>query len=318
MTIRKQARAAAGRARRYLRGKLTPPPPTFATAVPRPVPEGWSEAELRRLMESLSIDDARPEALAGYVHEAFWRFLHTWGCVRDDEGPALELGANPYFLTYLLQTFTDLDMTLANFFGAEHGTLVQEVRWRNHDGSEHTEKMRSDLFNMEEDRFPYPDNAFEVVLFCEILEHLLMNPLHALGEIRRVLRPTGKLVLTTPNVARLDNVLSLVASENVYDPYSGFGPYGRHNREYTMHDVARLLRFAGFEIEHQFTADSCRPATPYAERPGYAAVAPELGFRQNDLGQYLFVVARPVRPPRAGLPDFLYRSYPADQIVAGG
>ncbi len=92
------------------------------------------------------------------------------------------------------------------------------------------------------------------MLFCEIVEHLLLDPLHALHEIHRVLRPSGLLVLTTPNVARLGNVLALVAGANIYDPYSGFGPLGRHNREYTRHELVALLRFAGFTVEAAFTA----------------------------------------------------------------
>ena len=269
-------------------------------------------------MESFGIDDAPPEALAGYVDEAFWRFLHTWGCVRDAHGTVLELGANPYYLSYMLRHFTDLEPTLANFFGSERGTLVQEVHWRGRDGSEHAEKLRCDLFNLEEDPFPYANSSFDVVLFCEILEHLLMDPLRVLREIHRVLAPTGLLVLTTPNVARIENVLALMAGVNIYDPYSGYGPYGRHNREYTMHDLVRLLRFCGFTIERQFTADSRAPITPYEQHPAYDAVAPALAFRKDDLGQYLFVVARPTAPPTEGLPAFLYRSYPQDQIVDAG
>ena len=130
---------------------------------------------------------------------------------------------------------------------------------------------------MEEDPFPYPDNSFSVVFFCEIIEHLLMNPLHSLNEIHRVLAPDGTLVITTPNVARLENVLALVAGTNIYDPYSGHGPYGRHNREYTLHDLAGVLEFAGFTIDRAFTADSRAPLQPYESQPGYAAVAPALG-----------------------------------------
>jgi SAM-dependent methyltransferase len=97
--------------------------------------------------------------------------------------------------------------------------------------------------------------VFDVVLFCEILDHLLVDPVAALREIHRVLRPGGTLVLTTPNVARLESVARLLAGANIYDPYSGHGPYGRHNREYTMSELEQLLIAAGFVVDSAFSAD---------------------------------------------------------------
>jgi SAM-dependent methyltransferase len=284
--------------------------PQLPTALPRPVPEGWTEEELRDVMGTLRIDGGDTGELAAYLADAFWRFLHTWGLARHERGPALELGANPYFITWLLMEFTDLDLELANYFGDDRAELVQTIEWRGRDGASHEVPFRSALFNMEEGTFPYDDDSFAVVLFCEIIEHLLMNPLHALGEIRRVLRPNGLLVLSTPNVARLGNVLSIAAGENIYDPYSGYGPYGRHNREYTMHELVHLLRFAGFTPEVTFTADA--HPEPFAHRFAYDELASVVDFRRNDLGQYLFVSARATHAPMAGLPSFLYRSYPPD------
>ena len=42
----------------------------------------------------------------------------------------------------------------------------------------------------------------------------------------RVLKPLGAMILTNPNVVRLENVAKLMSGANVYDAYSGYGPYG--------------------------------------------------------------------------------------------
>jgi SAM-dependent methyltransferase len=237
--VKRYAAGAVNRVRRRAtKGGAASPapteaPPLPATGVAHPLPDGCSDDEIRALMGTFRIDDSPPGSLDGYWNEAYGRFLHTWGLVRDAGEPGstvLELGANPYFLTWLMTRFTDLDLSLANFFGSSTGELVQRLSVG--EGSEQTElDMATRLFNMEEEPFPYDDGSFDVVLFCEIIEHLLMDPLHALAEINRVLRPDGRLVVTTPNVARLGNVLAMSSGGNLYDPYSGFGPYGRHNRE---------------------------------------------------------------------------------------
>lgn len=252
-------------------------------------------------------------ALDGYVDDSFWRFLYTWDMVRHDSGTCLEIGANPYFTTFLLTEYTDLQLTLTNYYG-QPGEVTETLSYVAPGAAERTErKQHSRMLNVEEERFPFDDGSFDVVLFCETIEHLLMDPLSALREINRVLRPGGALILTTPNVARLQNVLTMVAGANMYDPYSGFGPYGRHNREFTRHELERLLAFAGFDVEHSMTADG-HPWDP-AAWACYPAVAPLLGSRGADLGQYLFVRATAARAPQQGLPSFLYRSYPEGDIV---
>ncbi len=49
---------------------------------------------------------------------------------------------------------------------------------------------------------PHPDGAFDLVLLCEVAEHL-PTEIPVVAEIGRVLAPGGHFVLSTPNVARL-------------------------------------------------------------------------------------------------------------------
>jgi 2-polyprenyl-3-methyl-5-hydroxy-6-metoxy-1,4-benzoquinol methylase len=139
-----------------------------------------------------------------------------------------------------------------------------------------------------------------------------MNPLHCLREINRCLKPNGILITTTPNVARLGNVFAIIDGASIYDPYSGFGPYGRHNREYSLTELNKLLEFAGFKSTKSFTANS--HADDLSLRSGYDKICQLVTHRPNDLGQYLFTKATKVGEPKRGLPAFLYRSWPEEEM----
>jgi 2-polyprenyl-3-methyl-5-hydroxy-6-metoxy-1,4-benzoquinol methylase len=54
------------------------------------------------------------------------------------------------------------------------------------------------------DKMPWTDNSFDVVSGWEVIEHL-ENPPHFLREMRRILKPGGRLILSTPNVDGLYN-----------------------------------------------------------------------------------------------------------------
>lgn len=56
---------------------------------------------------------------------------------------------------------------------------------------------------------PYPEASFDLVLLTEVIEHL-DNHRAAIGELSRVLKPGGRLILTTPNVMRLDSRLGFL------------------------------------------------------------------------------------------------------------
>ena len=294
---------------RKARRLLEPRPDTlFPLRAPLQLPAGVAEADFHAFVASVRPAGAPEAEMVCYAAHDCRRFLHTLGLVRDLDGPALELGANPYFTTMLLRRFSRLELTLANYCGDQPGTAgLQQVFFRA-PGAEHAEAVELPFhhFNAEKERFPFADADFAVVLFCEILEHLQQDPLAALREIRRVLRPDGVLILTTPNVRRLENLARMLAGENIYDPYSGYGPYGRHNREYTWRELELLLEHAGFGIETIFSADvHANQAGRFFPLSRLSRLVP---CRARDLGQYLFVRARKRGAARPGVPAWLYRS----------
>ena len=84
---------------------------------------------------------------------------------------------------------------------------------------------------------PFRSHSFDALFAGELIEHLT-DPGPALAEFRRVLRPGGTLILTTPNRGRLANVVD--GSERPYSP--------DHLSELSYDEVQQLLSEQGFEV----------------------------------------------------------------------
>ncbi|MGH9025002.1 MAG: hypothetical protein ACRDWD_02640, partial [Acidimicrobiia bacterium] len=106
--------------------------------------------------------------------------------------------------------------------------------------------------------------------------------------------------LTTPNATRLGNLVRMQQGENVYEELSGYGTYGRHNREYTVAELGALIEACGFRVERLLAADIGTPL------PGDPVTGP--GVDLADRGENLFAVARPYGEERWPYPRWLYSS----------
>lgn len=280
-------------------------------AQPLPLPPGEDEASLKAYLEGLSLEGAPQAELANYLNEDFRRFVYTLGLVPEQTGSLLEIGANPYFTTVLLKRFRQYHVNCSNYFGVDGGGGRQTVT-HVPSGTEYAIDYLNNNVDTEDIPFAGP---FEVILFCEVIEHLVSDPLNALRRIKDRLVPGGCLVLTTPNVNRLENVTKMLAGANIYDPISGYGVYGRHNREYNKHELYLMLDHLGFDLEVMFSSDVHDNLSdhyfPTARLEEQIRSTPN---RAYDLGQYLFVRARNNRPAKAGKPRWLYRSYPDSEL----
>jgi SAM-dependent methyltransferase len=100
---------------------------------------------------------------------------------------------------------------------------------------------------------PVADGAADVVIMSELIEHLV-DPDGAVAEVRRVLRPGGSLLLSTPNLAAWYNRgLLAVGVQPVFSEVSLRGIYGRpgrvvagHLRLFTRRALTEFLAASGF------------------------------------------------------------------------
>ncbi|MEV0278938.1 methyltransferase domain-containing protein [Streptomyces sp. NPDC050610] len=100
---------------------------------------------------------------------------------------------------------------------------------------------------------PFASGVADAVLFSEVIEHLV-DPDGALEEIRRVLRPGGHLLLSTPNLAAWYNrALLLAGVQPVFSEVSLRQIHGRpgtqvvgHLRLFTARALRELLTASGF------------------------------------------------------------------------
>lgn len=115
-------------------------------------------------------------------------------------------------------------------------------------GVEHVE------WDLDATPYPFPDAMFDAAIMTEVLEHLRQYPAHSLAEVRRILRPGGRLYLTTPNAAYLVRRLRLLVGHTVHSPledWIGGLPHARHAREYTFSEVRYLLEHSGLGVVYE-------------------------------------------------------------------
>jgi len=235
----------------------------------------------------------------------------------------LELGGAPYFFSALMGRTFGADLTAANVQAGswpgepptvERGEVTLAVPGDGADGAEGSEgRLAIDVrvLNIERDPFPFPDDAFDLVLCMEVLEHLGYSPSHMLAEAHRVLRPGGLLLVTVPNFINLKRTVNMVFNRLTEFPYSGYGIYGRHQREYAPFEVRRLLEACHFDVAALETANVWPTFRESLVKGLGNAVLNGLGRLPLPWlvakREYILCVAHPVGEPVAAYPWWLYR-----------
>jgi SAM-dependent methyltransferase len=154
-------------------------------------------------------------------------------------GTLLEIGGYPFYFSICLRKL-GVDLTTVDLAPERASELIRK------------HSLRVVTCDIEREPLQFNDHSVATITLCATFEHLRVDPIFALEEMRRVLEPGGLLYLTTPNLYRLGNIASFALGRGLaFDPIREYGKlrtvgHMGHVREYTASEIRRFLEGAGF------------------------------------------------------------------------
>jgi SAM-dependent methyltransferase len=142
-------------------------------------------------------------------------------------------------------------------------------------------------------RLPFEDASCDVVLAGEIIEHIVDTE-SFLCEIRRVLRPGGAVVLSTPNILWWKHRLALLAGRypDALDYRTRYGDDFGHVRIFTPKLMRELLEETGF-VDVAVVGKRLGPISSLTRTPApVARTLDRLADRLPSLSDHLIAYAR--------------------------
>lgn len=216
--------------------------------------EPWRFAEqdlalLADLAQRIGPDDADLDGwFAKYFHQHQQRLAADLWILRQHVQPrsrVLEYGAIPLLMTGALAAL-DYDVSAVDIRPERFAAAITDLQ---------LDVTRCDV---ETEPVPFANDTFDAVLFNELFEHLRIDPIFTLCEVRRVLKPGGVLLLSTPNLRSFRGIRNLLmrnqghaAAAGVYEQYEKLETLGHmgHVREYTTREVGEFLGHIGFRLD---------------------------------------------------------------------
>jgi 2-polyprenyl-3-methyl-5-hydroxy-6-metoxy-1,4-benzoquinol methylase len=162
-------------------------------------------------------------------------------------GKILDIGAGFCYLTKFFK-FQGYEVYAIDFF---YGDLPKIRCEQNH--------IPFFYLNIEVDDLPFGKEFFDAIILGEVIEHFTYTPRIPLRKIKKVLKKDGILILTTPNIFRIFELLRILSGYNLYNNlispyrekpiwYRGKRFYYRHNKLYSMKALRQTLMQSGFRI----------------------------------------------------------------------
>lgn len=146
------------------------------------------------------------------------------------------LDVGPAFQTFLIRKYF-------------HQVIVDTVGY-DHPSNNLTEAEKHyfiDLNNAERE-WNIEENKYDLIIFCEVLEHLYSKPDIIVNRLYKSLKKGGYLIIQTPNAAAINKRIKLLFGKNPYDLLLD-NKMG-HFREYTAKELRIIIENAELKSSH--------------------------------------------------------------------
>ncbi|NPV01305.1 MAG: class I SAM-dependent methyltransferase [Brevinematales bacterium] len=97
-----------------------------------------------------------------------------------------------------------------------------------------------------QEKLPFKDDELDILVASEVVEHIFDTETF-MSELKRVMKPGGSIIITTPNVASLARRFLLFFGKNPYLDYKLSGTAG-HVRYFTFKNMRDFARQFGLKV----------------------------------------------------------------------
>ena len=149
---------------------------------------------------------------SSYAHTRQKRYWYTFKVIenliiKNEIESIIDIGPGDYHMGQIIKHF----YPMIKYEGIEHPDAINNTI----SGDLYAAEFKTYSVNLEE-----PENRlqvkFDLALSMDCIEHLYLNPAQYLYNIYNLLNEDGLLLITTDNVSRVANILSLFFGKNIF------------------------------------------------------------------------------------------------------
>lgn len=230
--------------------------------------------------------------------EYYKRYLTSNGYTMENHAKTSRVS----FLCDFIQEFTPKSGKVLDIgCGDMHlASLLPDYDWTGLDINTEQSKGRAIEQDLEKTPYPFDPESFDTIVCSEVLEHMF-NPLAITKEIRRLIKPSGTYILSTPNFHYIDHYLQffsqLQADLNEPWTYEHIRQYSLGSHEQLLHGLFKITRTVGADAQFSKFLNQGRNALRYAlniEDPDFIITDKVIGQMFPLHNHTIMLVTRPI------------------------